>query len=165
MSTSHISQALHQDHEATVAFTERLETLLARHPRQPPDAADPLVAKLLRDLPAMLDTEISRHFDFEEAELFRHLAEAGEEDIGTHLSEEHDAMRPLGRRLIELIGPALVQGFDDAGWKEFRTVGAELCERMVMHVQKEEMVLLPLIETSLDAETDASLYADYMGNN
>lgn len=165
MSTSHISQALHQDHEATVAFAERLETLLARHPRQPPDPADPVVSKLLNDLPVMLDTEISRHFDFEESELFRHLAEAGEEDIGTHLTEEHEAMRPLGKRLIELVGRALTQGFDDAAWKEFRTAGAELCERMVMHVQKEEMVLLPLIEENLDAETDASLYAEYMGNN
>ena len=57
---------------------------------------------------------------------------------------------------------AAAQGFDAARWDEFRRLGQELCERMLMHVQKEEMALLPLLEETMDAETEARLYEDYV---
>jgi len=55
-----------------------------------------------------------------------------------------------------------VHGFDHAGWDEFRRRGQELCERLLAHVQKEEMALLPLIEESMDADTEARLLHDYV---
>ena len=44
---------------------------------------------------------------------------------------------------------------------EFRRLGGELVERMLAHVQKEEMALLPLLEDGMDAETEARLYQEY----
>ena len=35
---------------------------------------------------------------------------------------------------------------------------------MLTHVQKEEMALLPLIEESMDVETEERLYEDYVAN-
>ncbi len=164
MSASRISQTLHEEHQATIAFAERLESLLARQQRRLPDRADPAVAMVLHSLPAVLDGELRRHFDFEEARLFSHLASIGDAAIGEHLTSEHDAMRPLGARLVALGGQALNDGFGDASWMEFRGAAAELCERLLAHVQKEEMVLLPLLDDALDPEADARLYDDYVGN-
>jgi hypothetical protein len=35
---------------------------------------------------------------------------------------------------------------------------------MLVHVQKEEMALLPLLEESMDGEMEARLYEAYVGN-
>jgi hypothetical protein len=35
---------------------------------------------------------------------------------------------------------------------------------LLAHVQKEEMALLPLLEESMDAETEARLYEQYVEN-
>jgi hemerythrin-like domain-containing protein len=164
MSASRICQTLHEEHQATVAFTEQLEAALAKYHSRRPDCADPALAGVLRGLPLALDAELSRHFDFEETRLFSHLASAGDAAIGAHLTDEHEAMRPLGARLVILSRQALTDGFDDARWQEFRAAAAELCERLLMHVQKEEMALLPLLEETLDPESDARLYDDYVGN-
>jgi len=74
-------------------------------------------------------------------------------------------MRPLGKELADLARAAAADGFDEAGWQSFRRVGEQLCSRMFEHVQKEEMVLLPLLEENLDAETDARLHNAYAGND
>jgi iron-sulfur cluster repair protein YtfE (RIC family) len=73
-------------------------------------------------------------------------------------------MRPLGLRLAALARAASAAGFDEASWAEFRKTGQELCERLLGHVQKEEMALLPLLEDTMDAETEAKLYSEYVGN-
>jgi hypothetical protein len=43
-------------------------------------------------------------------------------------------------------------------------LGQELSDRMLAHVQKEEMALLPVIEENMDAETEAQLYQQYVEN-
>jgi len=40
----------------------------------------------------------------------------------------------------------------------------ELSDRMLTHVQKEEMALLPVIEENMDPETEARLYQEYVEN-
>jgi hypothetical protein len=85
----------------------------------------------------------------------------GDEAIGAHLTDEHTAMRPLGIRVAELARTARAEGFNENGWAEFRRLGEELCERMLAHVQKEEMALLPLIDESMDAETEQRLHDEY----
>ena len=57
---------------------------------------------------------------------------------------------------------AAAQGFDETKWSEFCRLGQELSERMLMHVQKEEMALLPLLEANMDADTEARLYQEYV---
>ena len=160
-----VSRTLHDEHAATVALMERLESLLARHRRGgPPDTGDPAVGQLLSDLATAVTAEVQRHFAFEEERLFAYLSENGDEAIGAHLTEEHGIIRPLGAAVARLAGSAAARGFDPATWEEFQHSGRELVERMLAHVQKEEMALLPLIEESMDAGTADRLLRDYLEN-
>jgi hemerythrin-like domain-containing protein len=158
-----ISRTLHDEHCATVALMERLEQLIARHRRgSPPDTADRGIIQLLSDLSVSIETEVERHFTFEEDHLFSYLREIGDDAIGAHLTDEHLAIRPLGKCIALLAREASTNGFDEARWNEFRGLGEELCERMLAHVQKEEMALLPLLEENMDADTEARLYREYV---
>jgi hemerythrin-like domain-containing protein len=157
-----ITQVLHEEHRATIALMERLEQLIMRFRKgAPPDVKDSAVATLLSDLSTGVTHEVRRHFNFEEAELFRYLADVGDQVICEHLTEEHTAMRPLGVVLAALAQEARAQGFDAARWEEFRRTGQELCDRMLAHVQKEEMALLPLLDENMDAEKETELLEKY----
>jgi DUF438 domain-containing protein len=161
--SNRISRTLHDEHCATVALIERLEQLIARYRRgSPPDTADRSVVQLFSDLSAGVETEIERHFAFEEDHLFSYLREIGDDAIGAHLTDEHLAIRPLGKRVAHLAREASAHGFDEVRWNEFRGLSEELCERMLAHVQKEEMALLPLLEENMDADTEARLYREYV---
>jgi hemerythrin-like domain-containing protein len=155
---------LHEEHRASIALMERLEQFVGAHRRTRPDCGQNDVKRLLSDLTTGIKDEIERHFDFEESRLFPHLATTGDKAIGDHLTDEHAAIRPLGRRVVELAQIGLGSGFDDRGFDEFRRVGQELCERTLTHVQKEEMALLSLLEETMDAETEAALCEYYAGN-
>ena len=160
-----ISQALHDEHRATIALMERLEQLLATNRRGPvPDTKAPGVARLLSELSVGLVAEVERHFDFEEKQLFTYLDAIGDETIGAHLTDEHTAMRPICTEIARLAREAAAEGFNDRNWEAFRQLGLELCERMLVHVQKEEMALLPLIEEAMDADTATRLYQEYVQN-
>ena len=157
--TNGVSKALHEEHRATIALMERLEQFIARHRRYgTPDAG---AAGLLSDLATSMENEVQRHFAFEEERLFTYLNTIGDEAIGVHLTDEHAVLRPIGARLARLAREAAATGFDAAKWAEFHQTGQELCERLRAHVQKEEMALLPLIEESMDAETEAQLLKEY----
>ena len=161
--TNRIAQTLHEEHRATIALIERLEQLLARHPRGgPPDIGERGIAQLLLDLSTWVEAEIRRHFDFEENRLFAFLNAAGDEAIATHLTDEHRAIRPLGAEIARLARGAANRGFDRESWDEFRRLGQELCERVMTHVQKEEMALLPLLEEGMDTDTEARLFEEYL---
>src|SRR5450759_1050873 len=138
---------------------ERLEQLLARGRRGgPPDTGDSTVARLLSDLSTGVEAEVERHFDFEENHLFTYLEAMGDADIGAHLTSEHAAMRPLGVRVGAIARAAVANGFAPSEWEEFARLAQELSDRMLAHVQKEEMALLPVLEESMDSETEARLY-------
>lgn len=141
----HISRRLHEEHEATLALWSRLESSLA---------ANKSDAALLKSAAAALAEELDRHFAFEEDELFPRLAAAGEADIGELLAEEHAAIREAGREFIALVkaGP---------GDARLRPLGLELAERLMAHVQKEEMSLLPALDDLLDEQTDNELISTY----
>jgi hemerythrin-like domain-containing protein len=163
--TNRISQTLHEEHRATIALMERLEQLLARHRRNaPPVGDDRGVAQLMADLSTGVEAEVERHFAFEESSLFPYLDANGDQAIGAHLTDEHNAMRPIGTKLARLARDAATAGFDDVKWELFRRLGLELCDRMLAHVQKEEMALLPLLEEYMDAEAEARLYQEYVQN-
>ncbi len=161
--TNRVSQILHEEHRATVSLMERLEQLIARYRRgDRPDTGDKAVAGLLSDLATALETEVQRHFAFEEDRLFTYLSAIGEQAIGVHLTDEHKVMRPIGARVAKLAREAAVNGLNPPSWDEFRRSGQELCERLLAHIQKEEMALLPLIEDNMDADTEARLSAEYL---
>jgi hemerythrin-like domain-containing protein len=151
-----ISRRLHEEHEATLALWGRLEQALARRGNRPAGEED---LALLRNCAASLADEVTRHFAFEETELFPRLAAAGEGDIAGLLAEEHVTIRAAARRFSELAQP----GQDLAAcWPELRRLGLELAERLVGHVQKEEMSLLPSLEDLLDEQADAELAGRYL---
>jgi iron-sulfur cluster repair protein YtfE (RIC family) len=141
----HISRRLHEEHAATLALWGRVEQTLAAGK---PDPA------LLRQAATMLAEEITRHFEFEEAQLFPRLAAAGEGDISALLLDEHAAIRTAARGYTALVK-------QDAADPALRPLALELAERLVSHVQKEEMALLPALDELLDEETDHELNAAY----
>lgn len=151
----HISRRLHEEHEATLALWGRLEQTLAVRGTKPPTEED---LRLLRDCAAQIADEVTRHFAFEERDLFPLLTASGEGDIAELLAEEHATIRAAARRFGELAQPG---GDPAAHWPELRALALELAERLVSHVQKEEMSLLPSLEDLLDEETDRELAGSY----
>ena len=141
-----ISRRLHEEHEATLQLWSRLEASLA---------SGRLDADLLRRAAGALEEELGRHFAFEEAELFPRLAAAGESDIGELLAEEHAAIRTAGREFISLAR-------ENATDPRLRALGLELAERLMSHVQKEEMSLLPALDDLLDESADQQLAEAYL---
>ena len=163
--TNRISQTLHDEHGATVALIERLEQLLARNRRGgPPNPADSAVARLLSDLSTGLGAEVERHFVFEEDHLFTYLEAMGDGGIGSHLTCEHAAIRPLATRVAEIARAVGGKTFAPAEWEEFARLSQELGDCLLAHVQKEEMALLPVIEDNMDPATEARLYQEYVEN-
>ena len=151
------AQLLHEDHRATIAMVEALERsdciVQARHP----DVADASTHDILERTSTALQQEIRGHFAFEENELFTRLEEFGDVEIGEHLREEHRAILPLGEAIVASANAALKDGFSESGWQDFRTRSGELIERLMAHIQKEEMALLPMLDDLLDPETDMQL--------
>jgi hemerythrin-like domain-containing protein len=159
--TCRTAQLLHDDHQATVGVIEDLDQMIARAKRYMPDINDPAVKATLTKAAASISDEVSRHFSFEEDQLFTLLEEMGDAQIGAHLREEHSILLPLGKQVASLGEVALSEGFSEEIWKEFRAKAVELIERMITHIQKEEMALLPMLEEILDPETDLALSTAY----
>ena len=140
-----ISRQLHEEHVATLALWGRVEHSLA---------AGALDAALMREAAATLAGEIERHFEFEETQLFPRLAAAGEGDIAELLVEEHATIREAGARFMALARA-------EPPPPELRALTFELAERLVSHVQKEEMALLPALDDLLDEQADRELQLAY----
>lgn len=140
-----ISRRLHEEHTATLALWGRVEQRLGAGQH---DAA------LMREAAAALQGELERHFAFEEAELFPRLADAGEGDIAALLGEEHAAIRAAGAEFLALAAAEPPQA-------QCRSLALELAERLISHVQKEEMALLPALDDLLDEDADRALQLAY----
>lgn len=162
--SNRVCQTLHDEHASNLALLERLGQLISHHGRTQPNNTDPAAGQLLSELRSGMANEVKRHFDFEENQLFPYLDSLGESAIGAHLADEHAVLRPLITQLTETAHAVSERGFDAPTWNEFRRAGAELCERLSAHIQKEEMSLLPLIEENMDPEIEMRLYQDYVEN-
>jgi len=156
-----INRMLHDEHVATIALLERIESTLAAHRKATPDAASTEVSSVLRDLVSAVEADIYNHFRFEEEELFIRLQAAGDTGMTFILQEEHDVILPLGQQVCEIAATAIDSGFDDESWAEFRQLASELVERMISHIQKEEMGLLSALEQLLDEEADGEVMMRY----
>lgn len=158
----HITRTLHEEHLSTIALINRLEErIMAHRPGDPPSAAEAEMGKLLRDIAASVEAEIKSHFAFEEGSLFPLLEAAGDAGIGELLTEEHHLLLPIGAELVGLSRAALKDGFSAEGWAEFRRLSSEFAERMIAHIQKEEMGLLPILDDIIDEDQDAELSTAY----
>jgi hemerythrin-like domain-containing protein len=155
-----INRRLHQEHDATLQMCARLERTLGARP-WPPEADGGELARVLGSSAAALAGEVARHFEFEETELFPRLAETGEGDLAELLAEEHAVIRAVAGRFAELQEAVKTRSIDAQGWQQLRVVGLELAERLASHAQKEELSLLPSVESLLDEESDRALLAAY----
>lgn len=159
-----ITRRLHEEHTVTLTAWSRLEQLLTARGRQWPPAEGDEIASRLRECAAMLTQEVSLHFAFEEAQLFPRLEASGEGDIAQLLAEEHGVIREAAEQFGALQARGARGELDDAGWRTLKIVALELVERLVSHVQKEEMSLLPALEDLIDEETDRELITEYSMN-
>jgi len=153
-----ICRTLHEDHMATVRVLEKLETALIKVGRKsPPAPQDPDLSRLLRDVAAVMQSEITGHFAFEEDHLFPLVEEMGETGMLAILRDEHATIRPLAQRITETIRASHANGFTPDEWAGFYDLGLELAERETFHIQKEEMGFLPLLDQILEPEDDGAL--------
>jgi len=154
------SRALHEEHRTNLELLGRVELALARVPRQNA-GADPDLRRLVAALGQQITHDVERHFVFEEEELFSRMADAGDGDVAGLLVEEHDAIREVAAELMPLVTAAAEGTLDDEGWQALSRGALELTERQIAHIQKEEMMLLPLLDDLLDDDIDGQLAMDY----
>lgn len=150
-----IPRTLDEEHRASLALLDRVERTLLR-------GAESERSALARPLIRLIDRDMQQHFGFEEDELFPRLAEAGDDGIAALLAQEHADLRELGTELRPLALALAEHGaLDAAQGAAFKRLALELVERMVAHIQKESMALLPLLDELLDDETDRELSFAY----
>ncbi|PCJ43293.1 MAG: cation-binding protein [Alphaproteobacteria bacterium] len=157
-----ITRTLHDEHLATIAVLERLEGVFQKHgPKKTPGHDNPEITSLLGDIINLVECDVKNHFAFEEEKLFPLLDAMGDSPISMILTGEHGVILPLGNLLSELAKAARSDGFVAASWVQFRLSGVELIERMISHIQKEEMALLPMLEDIVEEDEDAALMMTY----
>lgn len=157
-----ITRTLHDEHLVTISVLERLEGVFRKYgPKKTPVGDSAEITSLLGDIINLVECDVKNHFSFEEEKLFPLLAALGDSPISNILTGEHNVILPLGNLLSELAKTARVDGFVDASWVQFRQSGVELIERMISHIQKEEMALLPVLEDIIEDDEDAELMMTY----
>lgn len=160
-SNYNILRTLHEEHFATLALLEKLESALSAA-KTAPAHDDAEFNRLLGDIEAILHEEISHHYAFEEEHLFPLFAQFGDFGITQMLGGEHNIIRPLASELSELAKAGRQDGFSAESWDAFREKGLELIERETFHIQKEEMGFLPAVEDMIDEEQDQALTMAYI---
>ncbi|MCF8473685.1 MAG: hemerythrin domain-containing protein [Emcibacter sp.] len=157
-----ITRTLHDEHLVTISVLEKLEGVFQKYgPKKTPGSDDLMISPLLGDVINLAECDVKNHFAFEEKKLFPLLGAMGDSPISYILTNEHNVIAPLGNLLSELAKVARSDGFNDALWVQFRQTGVELIERMISHIQKEEMALLPMLEDIIEPEEDAELMMEY----
>jgi len=151
-----VSRMLDEEHRANLELLDRVEKALAR-----PSAGDPELARLARTFAQHLELELTRHFDFEEKELFPRMDEAGDGELGALLTEEHKSIREVGAELLPLARTAAAGELDEASLARLKRAALEMVERLVGHIQKETVALLPLLDNLLDEDVDRELASAY----
>lgn len=151
-----VSRMLDEEHRANLELLGRVEHALAR-----PSPGGHDLAGLAQTLARHLEHELTRHFDFEERELFPRMDEAGDGEIGALLTEEHEAIREVAAELLPLAQLAGAGAIDDASLERLKRTALEIVERLVAHIQKETMALLPLLDDLLDEDVDRELATAY----
>ncbi len=157
-----VCHTLDSEHRANLELLGRVEQAFARAPREGA-AGDPAFTTLAGAFVRLIEQDITRHFAFEERELFPRMAEAGEGDIAALLRQEHDTIREVAAEILPLAQSAAAGTLDHGGFVRLKRGALEMVERQVAHIQKETMALLPLLDDLLDDETDRELAFAYSG--
>jgi len=148
--TRQTPRTLDSEHRETLALLGRAEQALAR------DDVGALTA-IAGALVRLLEVETGRHFDFEEQRLFPLLDEAGDGDLAALLTEEHQTLRAVAAELLPLVRTLRTGPPAAADAAALKRLLLEFAERQLVHIQKETLALLPMLEDLLDEETDREL--------
>ena len=155
-----VSRTLDDEHRVNLELLGRIEQAFARAPRSG-NAGNAELIQLAGVLARHIEQDVGRHFDFEEQELFPRMSDAGDGDMASLMTEEHDAIRAVASEVLPLAQAAAAGTLDDAGWTTLKRGALEMVERQVAHIQKETMALLPLLEDLLDDDADRDLSFAY----
>jgi hemerythrin-like domain-containing protein len=153
-----VGRMLDEEHHTNLDLLGRLEQAAVRHQR-----LDAATLALLGEFARALEHDVTRHFAFEEEQLFPRLEDSGDGAIAALMRQEHDDIRALAEELLPLARQAAGGGLEEAGWRELRQGVLEMVERQVAHIQKETMAVLPLLDDLLDPMDDAELALAYAG--
>lgn len=156
---SQIARALHDDHMAVLALLQRLEA--AAQSATAPAGDDGEFRALADQLIAAVETEVRRHFDFEEADLFPALRDGMYADLADLLTEEHGVIWPVATAVVDQLRTANGDGWRGDAWRDFRPLAQELVERLRSHIEKEERALAQAVADTFDAEDDAAIAMNY----
>lgn len=128
--------------------------------RRPIDRKDARDRELLNEI-VDVTGEIAWHSVFEEAVLFPLVWEATGEDLSVILAHEHEAIRPLSRRLKHLAELARTGDLTPEQWAAFRETVLSLSPHVMFHLQKEEMVVVQRLDGLLEPDVDEALVEHY----
>jgi hemerythrin-like domain-containing protein len=156
---SETGQILAREHRDNLALLGRVEQSMQA--TRIGSAIDADSVRLLQSLCEHAGHELARHFTFEEQELFPRLVAGGEGDLAELLAEEHAAIRAIVSELAPAVGAASGGTLDAPASGAVRRLALELVERLLSHVEKEEMSLVPLLDDLLDDDTDRALALGY----
>jgi hemerythrin-like domain-containing protein len=158
-----ITQRFHDEHLVSAATLERFRAQLHTHRKGPPtDPAEEVeFNRTLRDMEVLIASDLIAHFKFEEESLFPLLADAGDADMGLLLAEEHKTILAAADYLMALSRSAQSGKLNEENWPDMRRRGIAFAELMDGHIQKEEMGLLPTLDTVIDETRDADLVMEY----
>jgi len=105
--------------------------------------------------------EIAWHSTFEEAVLFPLIWDHSEDDLSVIFAHEHEAIRPLARRLKLLAERARSGDLAADDWAAFRETVLALAPHVMFHLQKEEMAVVQKLDALLEPDVDKALVAHY----
>ncbi len=129
----------------------------AQRPMDPNDEHD---RELLEEVVGGL-TDMVGHNAFEEAVLFPLLSDGGGDDLSELLSEEHQVIEPLARRVRTLAAEILQQGVRGSSGKAFQDAALSLAGNLIPHLQKEEMAVVQRLGSLLEPDVDRELALSY----
>lgn len=159
-----INQRLSREHEDVTALLSRLRNFLRTHNiNEQPDWNDTDVAKLLRDLKCVLETETVNHFAIEERELFPLMESEGYGDLVGILLDDHKVILDL----VSHVQPVIVKALSGGGpltadeWGTFFRQGNALVTELTAHAEKEEAGFVPALEEILDEMQDQEILRRY----
>ena len=150
-----VTRLLDEEHRTNLSLLRRVEQALTA-PDQARGQGD-----LMAAFGRQFEQEVSRHFEFEERDLFPRLNDCGAGDLAALLMEEHDAIRAVADDLLPLARAAGAGELDDPGWAALKRNALEMVERLTAHIDKETLALLPVLDSLLDEDTDRDLAFAY----
>ena len=120
-----VSRTLDDEHRVNLELLGRIEQAFARAPRSG-NAGNAELIQLAGVLVRHIEQDVGRHFDFEEQELFPRMSDAGDGDMASLMTEEHDAIRAVASEVLPLARAAGAGTLDDAGWTTLKRGALEM---------------------------------------